>query len=67
MIKTLNKYIANSIKIQIARMASTDAQNNGIKYLTQEEAINIDKELFNDYGFSVDQLMVWLGEEGGGD
>lgn len=28
-----------------------------IKYLNQEEAINIDLELFNEYKFSVDQLM----------
>ncbi|XKL66459.1 hypothetical protein PGB90_009879 [Kerria lacca] len=31
------------------------------KYLNQEEAINIDLELFNDYKYSVDQLMELAG------
>ncbi|XP_051159963.1 NAD(P)H-hydrate epimerase [Leptopilina boulardi] len=32
-----------------------------IKYLNQTEAINVDKELFNNYKFSVDQLMEIAG------
>ena len=32
-----------------------------MKYLTQEEAQNIDQELFNKYSFSVDQLMELAG------
>lgn len=32
-----------------------------MKYLNQTEAINIDNELFNDYKFSVDQLMELAG------
>ncbi|CAD5208182.1 unnamed protein product [Bursaphelenchus xylophilus] len=32
-----------------------------LKFLGQQEAINIDQELFNDYGFSVDQLMELAG------
>lgn len=32
-----------------------------VKYLGQEEAQNIDQELFNDYKFSVDQLMELAG------
>ena len=32
-----------------------------MKYLTQEEAQNIDQELFNTYAFSVDQLMELAG------
>jgi NAD(P)H-hydrate epimerase len=32
-----------------------------VRYLGQEEAINIDTELFNDYKFSVDQLMELAG------
>lgn len=32
-----------------------------MKFLNQEEAINIDKELFNEYRFSVDQLMELAG------
>jgi len=41
---------------------STMTQNeNQLKYLTQEEAQNIDLELFNEYQFSVDQLMELAG------
>jgi len=32
-----------------------------IKYLSQEEAINVDVELFNEYKYSVDQLMELAG------
>lgn len=32
-----------------------------MKFLTQEEAQNIDQELFNKYAFSVDQLMELAG------
>uniref|UniRef100_R4G5C5 NAD(P)H-hydrate epimerase n=2 Tax=Rhodnius prolixus TaxID=13249 RepID=R4G5C5_RHOPR len=32
-----------------------------VKYLNQDEAINIDLELFNEYKFSVDQLMELAG------
>jgi NAD(P)H-hydrate epimerase len=32
-----------------------------MKFLTQDEAINVDQELFNDYRFSVDQLMELAG------
>ena len=32
-----------------------------MKYLSQEEAQNIDLELFNEYSFSVDQLMELAG------
>uniref|UniRef100_A0A1I8AJP2 NAD(P)H-hydrate epimerase n=1 Tax=Steinernema glaseri TaxID=37863 RepID=A0A1I8AJP2_9BILA len=38
------------------RMTST-----GVKYLTQVEAISVDQELFNEYKFSVDQLMELAG------
>ncbi|KRT79916.1 hypothetical protein AMK59_6776, partial [Oryctes borbonicus] len=34
---------------------------NMVKFLTQEEATNIDVQLFNDYKFSVDQLMELAG------
>ncbi len=32
-----------------------------ISYLTQQQAKDIDEELFNDYKFSVDQLMELAG------
>lgn len=35
--------------------------SNQISYLNQEQAINVDLELFNDYKFSVDQLMELAG------
>ena len=35
---------------------------NMVKYLNQTEAINIDKELFGKYKFSVDQLMELAGQ-----
>ena len=37
----------------------------GVKLLGQIEATNIDQELFNDYGFSV-ELAAGSGETGGG-
>lgn len=33
----------------------------GLKYLNQKEAIDVDQELFNEYKFSVDQLMELAG------
>lgn len=33
-----------------------------VKYLSQSEAINIDKELFDTYSFSIDQLMELAGQ-----
>ena len=35
---------------------------SSVKLLGQEEAVNIDQELFNEYGFSVDQLMELAGK-----
>ena len=32
-----------------------------VKLLNQDEAVKIDEELFNEYGFSVDQLMELAG------
>ncbi|VDM25238.1 unnamed protein product [Toxocara canis] len=40
------------------RMSSA---SGSVKYLRQDEAIAIDQELFNEYGFSVDQLMELAG------
>ncbi|XP_049280616.1 NAD(P)H-hydrate epimerase isoform X2 [Anopheles funestus] len=36
-------------------------QYREMKYLNQQEAINVDEELFNEYKFSVDQLMELAG------
>ena len=35
--------------------------NKNSRLLNQKEAIDIDQELFNEYGFSVDQLMELAG------
>jgi hypothetical protein len=40
---------------------SSSSVNKMIKYLNQVEATNIDLELFNEYKFSVDQLMELAG------
>ena len=40
-------------------MASVNSSN--ISYLNQEQAQNVDVELFNEYSFSVDQLMEIAG------
>lgn len=54
-------HISNNIysKDFTHRQACTMA--NTIKYLGQEEAQHIDEELFNEYSFSVDQLMELAG------
>jgi NAD(P)H-hydrate epimerase len=50
--KVLRKFISNILPTQTFKM---------VKYLKQDEAINIDQELFNVYKFSVDQLMELAG------
>lgn len=39
----------------------TMGETRSVKYLSQAEAIGLDKELFEDYAFSVDQLMELAG------
>lgn len=46
-------------KIAIQRRMTSQAKY--VKYLTQDEAINLDRDLFNEYAFSVDQLMELAG------
>lgn len=51
-----------AISQQIQRMTFCHcSENNMLKYLNQTEAINVDLELFNEYKFSVDQLMELAG------
>ena len=48
----------------ILRNNSTDKNiiaRKMVKFLSQQEAINIDLELFNEYKYSVDQLMELAG------
>ena len=53
----LSKTISSSYCIYQARLLSM-----ALKYLNQVEAQNIDQELFNEYRFSVDQLMELAGK-----
>ncbi|XP_044011654.1 NAD(P)H-hydrate epimerase [Aphidius gifuensis] len=46
---------------QLSRTFKTSAIKM-VKYLNQDEAINIDKDLFDKYKFSVDQLMELAGQ-----
>ncbi|XP_074104799.1 NAD(P)HX epimerase [Cotesia typhae] len=48
-----------------SRFIATDSSKNNnkmVKFLTQTEAINVDKDLFDKYKFSVDQLMELAGQ-----
>lgn len=47
------------VAVSCSRLKVTSATM--VKYLQQDEAVNIDLELFNDYKFSVDQLMELAG------
>lgn len=47
--------------LQLRHRYTTISKNNKMKFLNQEEAINIDVELFNQYKYSLDQLMELAG------
>ncbi|XP_058790875.1 NAD(P)H-hydrate epimerase [Phymastichus coffea] len=51
-------YCCNSV----FRSANIRNQSKMVKYLNQSEAMNVDKELFEKYKFSVDQLMELAGQ-----
>ena len=51
---------SNNLLHSVANISS--ALMSSPKLLNQDEAIRIDQELFNDYGFSVDQLMELAGK-----
>jgi hypothetical protein len=48
----LFKFLLNSVKPKFNQSFKSMSQAAGIKYLNQEEATNIDLELFNEYKFS---------------
>lgn len=54
-ISTINRALLNNKRSRLLTMSSS------IKYLSQDEAIALDKELFSEYAFSVDQLMELAG------
>jgi len=45
----------------LPRAMASETAAQGVRFLTQEEAINLDQELFTSYCFSVDQLMELAG------
>ena len=47
-----------SLQLSVPRFYAT---MSSVKLLNQDEAAKIDQELFNEYGFSVDQLMELAG------
>lgn len=59
------KFVANTFstftKLGNYNRALSTTCSKMVKFLGQEEAINIDQELFNDYRYSVDQLMELAG------
>ena len=63
--ETLNPIVKNTIyrKDIFNCTRSIHCKMSTIKLLNQEEAINVDQELFKEYGFSVDQLMELAGIE----
>ncbi|XP_004518861.1 NAD(P)H-hydrate epimerase [Ceratitis capitata] len=50
-----------SIKFNSELFTTVNKNCKKMKFLTQNEAINVDMELFNEYKFSVDQLMELAG------
>ena len=48
----------NFSKLNVRTMTTIETK---LRLLNQKEAIDIDQELFNEYGFSVDQLMELAG------
>lgn len=60
MLNVFKKIIIVFPKIISIQSVSTSAAKM-VKYLSQQEAIDVDTKLFNDYKFSVDQLMELAG------
>uniref|UniRef100_A0A0A1X2G8 NAD(P)H-hydrate epimerase n=1 Tax=Zeugodacus cucurbitae TaxID=28588 RepID=A0A0A1X2G8_ZEUCU len=60
---TLHNVVLNSANYikQLQLHYTTRKYSATMKFLTQTEAIKIDEELFNEYKFSVDQLMELAG------
>lgn len=53
--------ISNGLRKILSKNIVSASSITMVKYLKQDEAINIDQELFNIYKFSVDQLMELAG------
>lgn len=61
-IKSVKSILNNINNIRSNSTIGRIKRNKMIKYLNQSEAINVDKELFERYKFSVDQLMELAGQ-----
>ncbi|XP_070498178.1 NAD(P)H-hydrate epimerase [Chironomus tepperi] len=57
----LLKYLNNFRVVKTQILKQNIHKLSTMKYLTQDQAINVDLELFNEYKFSVDQLMELAG------
>lgn len=57
-LKSLTK---SGLKTKLFITSFSTQKTNMVKFLNQQEAINIDLELFNQYKYSVDQLMELAG------
>lgn len=60
-LKSTYYMLINTIKRYLRKVINFNSKM--IKYLQQDEAIQIDQELFNEYKFSVDQLMELAGKK----
>ncbi|XP_035891163.1 NAD(P)H-hydrate epimerase-like isoform X2 [Anopheles stephensi] len=56
-----SRIYATSISSKSLLHPLTKVQCRNMRYLNQQEAISVDEELFNEYKFSVDQLMELAG------
>jgi len=59
--KSIKKASQSCLRPGIEQVFRASSMAQSIRYLNQEEATAIDKELFNEYRFSVDQLMELAG------
>lgn len=55
------KVLANLERSKIRILARNIHKVSSMKYLNQEEAINVDLELFNDYKFSGELKCIFVG------
>jgi NAD(P)H-hydrate epimerase len=53
--------VAEVYSTAVMSTAQCNTKSGNMKYLTQSEAASLDQDLFNEYKFSVDQLMELAG------
>lgn len=57
----LTSHLSRQINIAFPKLIATSGFKMPLKYLSQQEAMAIDEELFSEFAFSVDQLMELAG------